>query len=96
MRYLHVTWRHTNADDPVELFSELDEQSWEVRKVEVFPDGRVAFASATETTETTRLGLEPVPALDQIARDPQFVPEEISKAEFEHVWDSARALARAG
>jgi hypothetical protein len=96
MRYLHVTWRHDNPEDPVELYSELDEGSREVRKVEVFPDGRLGCAGGTGATESTRLGLVPVPPVDEIARDPQFIPQEISKADFERVWQKARSVVRAG
>jgi hypothetical protein len=95
MRYVRVLWRHDSPDEPVELFSELDEGRWEVRKVERFGDGRFGYASATESTESTGLGLEPVPPLEEIARDAQFVPEEISPGEFERVWNLARSVAPA-
>jgi hypothetical protein len=83
--YLCVIWRHDNPKDPVELYSELDEGSREVRMVEVFPDGRVGSAGGTGATESTRLGQVPVPPIDEIARDPQSIPQEISKADFERV-----------
>jgi hypothetical protein len=34
----------------------------------------------------TRLGLVPLPPFDEIAADPQFLPEEITEEEFEAVW----------
>jgi hypothetical protein len=92
MRYVRVRWLHDAPDDPVEMFSEIDEKNREVRKVERFRDGHLGYASASESSEETWLGLVPVPPLDEIASDPQFLPGEISAAEFERVW----ALARSG
>ena len=44
MRYLRVHWNHNHPDEPVAMYSELDDQSWELRKVEFFPDGRIGHA----------------------------------------------------
>lgn len=89
MKYIAVTWR-TNRGYPIELYSELDDQRYECRKVEVFADGRAEFADAVEQTGDTQLGEVPVPPLADIASDSQFVPREISASEFEAVWQSAR------
>jgi hypothetical protein len=94
MRYIHVTWNHESPDDPIELYSELDDASWEVRKVEVFRDGRIGYADALDSTESTKLGIEPVPHLDQISLDPEFHPKAIERAEFERLWNSAHLVMR--
>jgi hypothetical protein len=86
MQYIRVLWKHTHPDDPTLLYSELDEARWEVRKVEVFRDGRLGYASGTDSKGNTWLGIEPVPALSEIALDPQFEPAEIPKDEFEEIW----------
>ena len=96
MRYIHVKWLHSHPDEPVELYSELDDRAWEVRKVEVFRDGRRGYASSTESICSTELGLAPEPPVEEIARDPQFLPQEISREEFERIWDSARRADRVG
>ena len=54
MEYIMVKWLHSHPDEPVLLYSELDKDRWETRKVEVFADGRIGFASATEATPSTR------------------------------------------
>ncbi|WP_224368903.1 DUF6881 domain-containing protein [Hyalangium versicolor] len=87
MKYLKVHWHHSSADTPVLLYSELDAERWEVHKVEVYRDGRHEFACDSVTTGSTRLGEVPVPPLEEIASDPEFSPTEISKEEFEKVWD---------
>ncbi len=95
MEYIKVKWIHSHADEPVLLYSELDKDKWERRKIEVFADGRIGFASATEATPSTKtkLSIEPLPTLDEIASDPQFQPVEITKNEFEEVWSKRRSSA---
>ena len=95
MRYIRVAWDHDEPDDPITLFSEIDAEAWEVRKVEVFRDGRMGFADASESSESTRLGVVPVPDIRVVALSPEFRPEEITSQEFDRIWDSARAVVRA-
>lgn len=92
MKYVRVGWKHQHPDEPVILYSELDAARWEVRKVEVFRNGRCGYASAGGSSGGSKLGKEPIPELSEIARDPQFEPVEITQAEFEDVW--ARREAR--
>ena len=86
MQYIRVQWIHDHPDEPVCLISELDEQRWEVRKVEVFFDGAKGYASSESEFGGTRLGVLPVPPINQIAEDPQFLPVEITADEFEAIW----------
>jgi hypothetical protein len=88
VQYIRVQWLHSYPDCPVEIYSEINEDRWELRKIEIFSDGRVGFADSTEETESTQLSVEPLPSLDEIAVDPQFVPREISKEMFESVWEN--------
>lgn len=87
MEYIRVKWKHTSSDEPVLLYSELDMDRYELRKVEIYLDGRKGYASATEEKAGTRLGDQPVPPLAEIALDDEFEPVEISKEEFETVWN---------
>ena len=84
--FIRVYWRHSSPDEPVELLSELDGERFEVRKVEIWADGRSGYASQAEEVGGTRLGELPVPPLSEIAADPQFEPHEISEAEFDQRW----------
>jgi len=43
MQYLKVRWIHPSQEDPVVLLSELDSDRYEVRKIEIFADGRIIF-----------------------------------------------------
>lgn len=88
-RYLKVIWNHNFQDEPVWLFSEIDFDRWETRKVELFRDGTYSYADSSNSTGSTRLGEEPIPELESIAEDPQFEPVLIERDEFEAVWKLA-------
>jgi hypothetical protein len=90
MTYIRVRWKHSIPTEPVYLYSELDDARWEVRKIEVFLDGRRGYASAAESVGGTRLGTVPVPLLVELAADSQFEPDEITGEEFERVWAHRR------
>ncbi len=91
MVYLKVKWKHSYSNQPVLLYSELDPQRWEVRKVEIFPDGGMGYAGLGREFRDTRLSVEPLPSFEEIAEQPDFEAEAISKAEFEKVWAKATA-----
>jgi len=86
MIYIRVRWNHDFPDEPVMLYSELNAQRMEIRKVEVYKDGHCGYASAAECGGHAKLGEHLVPALFEIAKRSQFVPEEITPSEFECVW----------
>ncbi len=87
MYYLSVQWIHNFPDEPVMLYSELDEGRYEVRKVEIYANGSKGYASRAESFGGTELSETPLPEMAEIGRDAQFVPAEISAAEFEVVWN---------
>jgi hypothetical protein len=91
MKYIRVNWKHQYPDEPVTLYSELDDGRWEVRKVEVFRDGRIGYASAEEQSGGTYLGELPTPELSEIGEDPEFDPLEITQVEFEFVWNGRKS-----
>lgn len=94
--YLMVLWRHEHADEPVLLYSELDGERWETRKVEVFRDGRVGLASEDVEIGGSMLGDVAMPPLDEIAEEAEFLPRLIEEAEFETIWQVARRLSATG
>lgn len=91
MKYIKVRWMHSFADEPIVLYSEVDDERWEKRKICVFRNGPMGFASATEETRSVALSEKPLPPLWEIAADPEFIPEEIDAQEFESIWDDAHA-----
>ena len=86
MLYIKVEWVHDFANEPVELYSELDDNRWEIRKVEIFRNGTGSYAWKGGASGSSQLSITPIPALQEIRRDPQFRPAEISKESFEDIW----------
>ncbi|WP_242113264.1 DUF6881 domain-containing protein [Luteimonas aquatica] len=89
MIYLKVRWIHNNLNDPILLFSELDENRNEIRKIEIFANSRIGYASFSESGGETRLGEAPIPDSEEISLDPQFIIEKTDKDEFERMWSNA-------
>jgi hypothetical protein len=86
MTYLRVRWLHTNSDYPVLLFSELDSERREIRKVEIFADESKGFACDSEQSRDTMLSIEPLPLDEEIAANPEFIVEPLTKRDFEEIW----------
>lgn len=94
MEYLAVQWKHNFPDMPVEIFSEIDGSRMETRKVEVFPDKTLGFASALSSRASTKLGIEPLPSFGEIASQTEFSPRVSTKQEFEKLWTLANQKGR--
>jgi hypothetical protein len=86
MKYLHIKWHKAAGGDPLHLYSELDDQRYERRKVEIFGDGRRGFADASEEAGGTALGTLPVPMLDELAGDADYEARAISQDDFQRIW----------
>ncbi|MEU7306276.1 hypothetical protein AB0950_38835 [Streptomyces sp. NPDC007189] len=88
--FLKVVWHHSHPDEPVLLYSELDSERYEVRKVEVYRDGRRGFADQSRSVGGSMLGEIPAPTVPEFADEPEdFEASEISEAEFESQWSAA-------
>ncbi len=87
MNYFRVKWHH--ADEPIEIYSELDPQGWETRKVELFSNGQATFASANQRSGDSGLAEVPWPSLTEIERQAEFQVTPINQVEFEQVWKMA-------
>lgn len=72
MRYLKVVWRHDSDDYPIEIYGELDDEGYEVRKVEVYRNGHHDYADSLKPTGWTELGEAPVPGVEEIAEQDEM------------------------
>jgi hypothetical protein len=88
-RYQKVYWHHESSDEPVVLYSEVDDSGWETRKVEAYRDGRQDFGDASRSTGTTMLGKVVTPSVEEIDAQQEFSAAEISHDEFESIWRRA-------
>ena len=88
MKYIDVTWLHSNEDDPVRLVSEIGADGYECRKLEFWSNGCVGYASKSSASRATALGEFPVPPISEINSDGQFLGTEIDASKFEQLWTS--------
>lgn len=87
--YLKVRWHHELPEEPVWLFSELDDERYEVRKVELYRDGTGTFADASRHSGSTMLGEIPAPSVAEFLEFEEFSAFEIERSEFEAQWTNA-------
>lgn len=64
---------------------------YEIRKIEVFRDGRLEYADEHREAGATILSEEPVGTVEKIAAQEEFRPQVISEQVFEEAWARARA-----
>ncbi|MFC4913732.1 DUF6881 domain-containing protein [Actinomadura gamaensis] len=88
--YLRVEWFHDFSEEPVDIYSEVGDDGYEVRKVEVFRDGRLQYAGDRHEAGGTSLSEAPVGTVAEIAAQDGFRPRVIDRQEFEETW--ARAV----
>ncbi len=86
MKYIRLKWNHANPDEPVWIFSEVDGAGKEIRKIECFKNGFCDVASTEKQSGTASLMTLPLPDIKALSRDPEFIPVEITKEQFEEVW----------
>jgi hypothetical protein len=93
MKYTKIKLLNPSPNEPVWIYEELDDDRWELRKVEIFLDGRIARVSELEESDETGLSIERIPPLSEIAADPHFEAHEITAEEFEEVWSEGDAAS---
>ena len=90
MQYIKAKWDPSSPDEPTTFFFELDENRFEVRKVEQHADGSYSFASLTAASKGTFLSCEPLPLLADIDAEEEMTAWEMSAADFESMWEDAQ------
>ncbi|MGN5380524.1 DUF6881 domain-containing protein [Streptomyces lasalocidi] len=90
MEYVKVEWSHSFEEDPVIYLSELGDDRYETRKVQIYRDGRSEWADETHETATVGLSEIAFPDLREISSQPEFTAVLISAEEFELAWNRAR------
>ena len=91
MKYIRMRWIHDHRNMPIWLICELDDQNWELRKIEIWRDGAKGYADRANSYGGTGLGSVPIPPFHEIAELRQFELEEISRPAFEAEWDARGA-----
>ncbi|WP_199444066.1 DUF6881 domain-containing protein [Umezawaea beigongshangensis] len=94
MIYVRVEWLRDSADDPVLYLSEIGEDRYEVRKVQVYADGTGEWADHEHETDTVGLSEIAFSSLKEISEQAEFRAQVIDFEEFEQVWNAVRVDGR--
>jgi hypothetical protein len=86
LQYIKCIWFHNSSEYPILLYSELDEERYESRKIEIYRNHRIGYATIDTKHNGTELGEAPVPETEEINRDIEFYAVQITREEFEIVW----------
>jgi hypothetical protein len=87
MKYIVFEWKQRDPNFPILIYSELNEEGYETRKVQFFPDGRVGYADLERVDNgDTGLSEQPIKGIEEFQDDPELEAKEISKEEFERIW----------
>ena len=90
MEYVLVEWSHDLEDEPYEIYSELDSDRREVRKIEFFRNG-LCFSYGGERGSFEALSKDPFPAdLRSWNLDGQREAKAISRSFFQEIWNQAQ------
>lgn len=89
MRYTRVDRTDDPATEPITIYCEIDEDGFENRKVEIYPDGISDYAGGLVEGERTILADDPVAPISDISERPGFRAREITAAEFQEAWTAA-------
>jgi hypothetical protein len=82
-------WITAPDAEPVEWFDELNAERWSIRCVRKLRDGSLKACSYASPDWRDEMPELPIPLLEEINANCDFVAKEISKAEFEVVWGQA-------
>jgi hypothetical protein len=87
--YERLEWVHDFKDEPCVIYSEIDDQRYEMRKIVVFKDGSMVKASLDNPESgSSALADQPFPSLEEVNSYAEFHAQEISAAKFNALWNS--------
>ncbi len=89
MYYMKVKCNVLDSDEVTEIWSEVNEENDEVRKIEWFLGKPAQVTSINLFTFDTSLSLEPLPSIEEINADPEFEAVLIDKDQFELAWEES-------
>ncbi|MEU2724641.1 DUF6881 domain-containing protein [Streptomyces smyrnaeus] len=93
MKCWRVHWHHDFDDEPVVMYSQIGDDDYEARKVEIFRDGRMGWADEAGSYGGTGLGEIPVGPIADVREQADFTAWVISAEEFDAAWSRATGHA---
>lgn len=92
MQYILVERETEDVDEPFQVYSELDSDRHEVRKMEFFRGG-LCFSYGKERGHESALAKEPFPQdLQALCPEEGMTAQEITRTHFESVWNQVSEL----
>ena len=89
MEYILIERIHEEIDEPNKIYSELDRDRMETRRVEFYPSG-MCFAYGDEHGHEEVLAKEPFPTdLRELETDEDTKAHTISRQIFREIWEHA-------
>ena len=89
MMYVRIDWTHDYDSEPIAIYSEINHEGYEVRKIELYRDGQVGFAQGEIEYNGAGLSEKTFPPLDELNSQDEWDEtraELIHKEDFERVW----------
>ena len=90
MQYVKVEWAHEFDNEPVTYLSEIGNDRYETRKVQIYRNGRMEWSDETHETATVGLSEVPFPSLEEISSQAEFTASLIDASDFEPAWNRAK------
>jgi hypothetical protein len=87
--WFHGVWVSAPEEEPVDWFDELDALRRSIRCVRRFRDGSLRAYSYTTLHWRDHMPEGSLPSLEEINSNPEFRAKEITKDEFDLVWEEA-------
>lgn len=87
MKYIKIHWIHNFDNEPEYIYSEIDNQGYETRKIEIYKNGYYIIYS--ESINSDRLTEGKYPSLEELTFKDKFETMqalEIRKEEFYKIW----------
>lgn len=88
MKYLKCDWRQNSPSYPTLIYVEVDQDNFELRKLEFFLDGNIGYATQKKNYGKTELSSIKTPDIEEINSYEGLTVLEITKEEFERVWSN--------
>jgi hypothetical protein len=92
--YFHGVWVGAPEGEAIEWLDELDALRWSIRCVRKFRDGSLKAHSYASADWRDEMPDQPIPPVEEINENADFIAKEITKAEFEDVWKRATGEPR--
>ncbi len=87
MKYYKAKWLTAKEEYPFRMVFEVGSDNFENRKIEFYESGKYGYSYADVEFNNTRLGVYPIPPIEEVNENPEFEMIEIKKNEFEFLWN---------